>query len=244
LSISALQASVLELADIRREQDGTDSVDLYHEAFDLGEKIGETWMASTAAFSLGTAYKNLTGVRNLDKAEQWYRRSLAMRRTTDTVYRAKTFDQIGLVRHERWREMMAAGAPPDQLADQANKVVEAHAAAWECCPPDSANTLGLIRQHLGSIYLDGGRLDVAEAHYQEAIRQLEAAQNTYEAARCRIHFALGLVAVGRNADALEYANAAFQNYLGLGDGAARETEETRQVVTAIRRRLRALGDDR
>ena len=74
------QSSLHELGEIQRERQEPGCIASYEEALDLAEQIGERAGAATCAFNLGTAYKDIPAIRDLDQAEHWYRRSLELHR--------------------------------------------------------------------------------------------------------------------------------------------------------------------
>jgi tetratricopeptide (TPR) repeat protein len=77
--IRTLAASLHELADIQREMGQPECVASYNQSYELALRIHDTAGASTAAFNLGTAYKNLSAIHDLDEAENWYRQSLDLK---------------------------------------------------------------------------------------------------------------------------------------------------------------------
>ena len=230
--IRSLAVSLNELGAIERKLGQLRCVKSYEESLSLKEKIGERTGAAISAFNLGHAYMKLPAIRDLAKAEDWYRRSLELCDEGDRLGRSKVVDQIGIVIHERFQEAKEAGASDEQLLEYANEAIHSYQLSLELTPPDAVDSIALSHQHLGSIYDDVGHLDRALPHHREAIRYFERSGNLYAAATTRFNVAVALANVGRFVEALEYADAALRNYQTFGDRAAEDIKKT-QVLTAI-----------
>ena len=232
-AIRTLAASLHQLGQIQRELDLPECVTVYEEALALSEKIGERAIAATCAFNLGHVYKNLPNLRDLAKAEDWYRRSLELRDERDRLGRSRVVDQIGTVIHKRFREAKEAGASDEQLLKYANEAVSAYQLSLELAPPDAVDVLGITHDHLGVIYTETDHFDRALPHYRDAIRYFERSGNLYEAAVTRRNVAANLAMAGRFADALEYAHAALRNFETFGPGAAEDVKRTQGLIAKI-----------
>ena len=71
---------------------------LYEQVLDLSEQIGDRRMSATCAYNLGTAYKDIPAIRDLNKAEQWSRRSLDLHDGRDGLGQGKCHNLLGNVR--------------------------------------------------------------------------------------------------------------------------------------------------
>jgi len=112
-SVRALATSLHELAEIRREMGRPDCLTLYMESFDLAQQAGDGPGAAVVAGNLGNAY---VGVRDLAKANTWYRKSLELTAETDRMGRARSLGQLGRVAYEHFLDGRRAGKPIASLA--------------------------------------------------------------------------------------------------------------------------------
>jgi len=236
-AIRSLSVSLHELGEIQRELDQPECMTAYERSLALSEKIGERAVAAVCAAKLGNAYKDLPALRDLAKAEDWYRRSLELFDEGDRLGRSKVIYQIGLVFHEHFREAKKADAPDEKILKYANGAANAYQLSLEWAPPDAVDDIGISHVTLGNICLDMGHLDRALPHYREAIRYFETSGNLYEAAKARNNVAIALANVGRFADALEYANAGLRNFETFGAGAAEDIQRTQRLIEMIEQEL-------
>ncbi|HEX5720211.1 MAG TPA: tetratricopeptide repeat protein, partial [Thermoanaerobaculia bacterium] len=190
--------------------------------------------AATCAFNLGHAFKDLPVLRDLDRAEGSYRRSLVLREESDSMGRARCIGQLGHVAYERFRDALNTERPEEELLQYLNEAVTRYQEALDLLPADAVNDLAVGHHQLGSIFGDAGDLDRAVHHYRESIHYEEAQGNLYGAAQTRGNVAIALFNAGRRADALEYAEAALRGFEPYGAGAVREIEMTRGLIATIR----------
>src|SRR3712207_1520267 len=107
--IQILAGSLVQLGNTLRERGRPDCVPLYEEAAQLDQHIGDQPAEAMAAMNLGHAYKDIRALRDLERAETWYRRSLELRDQRDALGRSQSIDQVGLVMLERFMEGKALG---------------------------------------------------------------------------------------------------------------------------------------
>jgi tetratricopeptide (TPR) repeat protein len=176
---------------------------------------------------------DLPGLRDLERAEQWYRRSLELSAEGDRLGRGQCYHQLGVVAYERFQEARAAGRPEAELLVQLKAALAAHNQALALLPPDAVDDLAVTHNQLGNIYDEAGDLDRALPHWREAIRFNEMQDNFYGAAQTRFNIALALAQAGRLEDARAYALAALRNYETYGPAAAAEVERTRGLLADI-----------
>ena len=242
-AIRSLAVSLEQLGHIQREQGMPDCVAAYQEAIQLYQRIAARPEEATAVYNLGTAYKDLPALRNLDEAERCYRRSLELTPESDALGRSKCLSQLGLVAKERFKDARAAGRPQAELLSPLNAALDFYQQALALDPPEAVSELAVDHNALGNIYLDAGDLAHALPHYQESIRYFEAAGDFYRAAGTRYNLALALAQQGRLADARLYAQAARRGYEGYGPGAAQEAAQAQGLVEAIEEAMKKAGGE-
>jgi tetratricopeptide (TPR) repeat protein len=240
--IRSLGASLDELGQIQRELGKSECVDSYEEAIELVERIGDKPVEAICTYNLGNAYLTISSLRNLEQAEQWYRRSLELRDERDKLGQAQCLGQLGYVAWERFKEARTAKKPEKELKSHINDALQYYNKAFEMTPSNAVNDLAVTHNQLGGIYHDAGDLNQALSHYRDSIRYKEVAGNLYGAALTRYNVALLFIESGRFVDALDYANAALRNYKTYGEDAAENIQETHNLIAQIEKALQAQGD--
>lgn len=239
--IRTLAASLHELGRIQCERGQGDCVESYEEALELSERIRERTGSAICAFNLGNAYKDLPDIRDLDKAEEWYLRSLELMDEDDRLGRARCLGQIGSVAYERFEEARKAGRPKEEVLKYLNEALQQYHKTLKMLPKDAVDDMAVVHNQLGMIYSNAGEVDRALEHYREAIRYREMQGNLYGAGQIRYNVALNLVRGGRLAYALEYAKAALRNYESYGERAAADIEDTKKLISRIEKALEEQG---
>jgi tetratricopeptide (TPR) repeat protein len=190
--------------------------------------------AAVCAFNLGSAFGTLPALRDLDAAERRYWKSLDLRSKADGLGRGRCLGQLGSVAYERFRQTRASEQPEAELLRHFNEAARLYHEALGLLPPDAVDDLAVAHHQLGAIYRDDGDLDRALPHDQKSIHYEEVQGNLYGAAQTRYNVAVGLLAAGRRADALEYAEAALRGFEPYGEGAKGDIEDARRLVADIR----------
>ena len=233
-AIRTLAVSLGLLGYISREMGRESCVPAYEESMELNTRIGDRAGAAICAFNLGNAFKNLPALRDLDRAEGWYRRSLELCEEHERHDRGQCVGQLGNVAYERFLDARTADRPEEELLRYLNEAVRRYQEALDLLPADAVNDLAVTHNQLGTIFHSAGDLDRAAHHYRESIRYEEAQGNLYGAAQTRFNVAIALYIAGRRADAVEYAEAALRGFEPYGAGAAEDIEDTRRLIAEIR----------
>ena len=232
-AIRSLAVSLHELGQIRREVGRADCVQAYQEALVFCEQIGDQTGAAACARNLGHAFKNLPALRDLDQAERWYRKSFDLADESDRLGRGRCMVQLGLVADGRFREVVAAERPKEELFWHFTEAVRFYLEALELLPPDAIDDMGVTHNALGAIYTEAGDFDSALPHYREAIQRLEQVGALFNASVTRFNVAVGFFNAGRQEDALDYAEAALRGFESYEERAAEMIETTRGLIAAI-----------
>jgi tetratricopeptide (TPR) repeat protein len=200
--------------------------------------LGDQPHAAIAAFDLGHAYKDLPGLRDLDEAERWYQRSLALRDPQDRLGRGKGLITLGSVAYERFMDAGEADQPEAELLRRLNDAASYYYQALDLLPPNAVNDLAVTHNALGAIHNSTGDLEQALRHWRDAARLFETAGDGYHAGVVRYNIALSLANAGRLADARDYAQAALRDFEPYGAGAAADVEKTQRLIAAIQAAMR------
>ncbi|SNT63532.1 Tetratricopeptide repeat-containing protein [Asanoa hainanensis] len=221
------------LGQILREQQDRGCVTHYERAAELFRAIDDRRGEGVTAFNLGHAHINIPSLRNLDRAEHWYRRDLELTDEADRVGLARSTGQLGRVAHERFRDARAAGQPEPVLLEYLNAAADAYKQALRLLPADAVSDLATAHHQLGMVYDEAGQYDSALSHFQQSIRLEEAASNRYGAGQTRQVLAMLLFRAGRPDDALLYARAALADYTSYGASASAEIEKVERMIAEL-----------
>lgn len=236
-SIRSLAVSLERLGTIQREVQQPECVGSYEEALTLSERIADRQEAAICAFNLGYAYKDIPPIRNLDRAEDWYRRSVQLCDDRDRLGRGKCLGSLGMLALERFNEARAAGEPTEQVLQHINAALQSYRQALELFPRNAVADLAATHNQLGEIWRYAGDVHNALPYYREAIRHFEAANDAYHAGQTRYNVALALTQSGRLTDAREYARAALRNFESYGDAAAQDVQNSQQLLAQIEQEI-------
>lgn len=240
--IRTLAVSLEGLGSIQREQGLSECVESYEEALDLAEKIGEKTEASICAFNLGNAYMRLAEIRDLDRAERWYRRSLELAEERHhSLGQGRCWGSLGHLASERLYEARAAQKSEEDLDHHLNDALQSYQTALKLIPPNSVLDLATTHNALGVVYYDAGDIGQALAHYREAIRYCEKMGELYLAGMYRYNIALALAQASRFPDALAYAEAALRNYETYGESAAADIQRAKELISKIEQDMESQG---
>jgi tetratricopeptide (TPR) repeat protein len=231
--IRSLAIALEDLGHILRFQGDPGCLPYYEEVLSLYQQISARTEEANLANTLGNAYKDIPGLRNLDQAEHWYQHSLTHRAENDTLGRAKTLASLGHLAYARFGEARDAGEAEAVLLAHLTTALDRLQQALALFPPDDAEDLAPIHGQIGNIYREAGETRQALRHYQQSIAYDEARGNIYRAGQIRYNIALLLQEAGRRADALLYARAALSDFEDVGPGAAQDAARTRDLITRL-----------
>jgi hypothetical protein len=158
------------LANILREQRKSECILAYKEDFGLSMSIGDHAGAADTALDMGTAYKDLSQIRDLEKSEEWYRHSAQLYEQNDPLGRARALHQQGLVAYERFKEAVAGGREPAEVTSYLTAALNLMKKSLEIAPPDEVSERSVGFNNLAEVYRRMGHLDRAIENYERAIQ--------------------------------------------------------------------------
>ena len=209
--IRELAADEVDLGDLLRAQQRPDCVPPYQVALDLLRQVGARQEEAAVELRLGGAYLSIPELRDLDHAEDWLRRSLALTDESDRSTLAAATMQLAQVAYERFQDASAIGETGPVLSRYLDNAATEYLQALQILPADAISDHAFAHRQLGMLYNRRGSLDTAAVHYQRSIEYAEAAGNQYDAGQTRLAFALILAEHGKRDEALLYANAAVRD---------------------------------
>jgi tetratricopeptide (TPR) repeat protein len=228
-----LAVSLVELGNILRAQNDPGCLPYFAEALELLQRIADRQAEAQVADTLGTAYLQVSGLRDLDQAEHWFQHGLSLRADSDQLGRGRDLASLGAVALERFSDARAAGEAESVLLDHLNAALRSYQQALDLNPADDHEMRAVTEHQLGNIYRQAGDTGQALRHYQQAIKHDEVRGDTYAAGQTRYSIAGLLAGGGRTADALIYARAALRDFERTGPGAADEAAKSRQLITSL-----------
>jgi tetratricopeptide (TPR) repeat protein len=242
--IRNLAVTLEDLGHVLREQNSNDCLAIYDESVCLYRRIGDTASAANAQLGIGSAFKNIPSLRDLDAAETAFRRSLDLRNEKDSLGRCKCILQIGSVHYQRFQDALNRNEPNENLLNHAKEAKKLYQQALRLCPDDTpGDLLGPIHNQLGNLYSHFGQTASASEHYEQAMHCYEQTGDRHGAGQTRQNLA---VMYWRAAEhevpdrrrellhrAHAYAEAALRDY-GYYQGRAADREiQARQLMAAI-----------
>lgn len=231
-----LAVALEQLGEILNGRQDLGCVQTYLEAAELFHQIGASREEATVAVALGNTYKNLQGVRDLDRAEHWYKRASDLLGEYDALGRSLAVAQLGSIAYNRFLEARDTGGTPERVVELLKEALSANLRALKLLPADAVGEQADIHQKLGDIYRAAGLPGRAFGHYQNAIRYQELQDDSYGAGWARVSAGMALARSGRGSDALLYFQAALRDFESVGRGTAR-AEWTRRLITALEKDL-------
>jgi tetratricopeptide (TPR) repeat protein len=235
--VRSLAVSLEMLGAILMDTHDPDCVGAFEEALGYYQRISDQQAEAVLCFNLGHVYLHLPQLRDLDKAEEWYRRSLAMRLPSDQLGQANCYGQLGQVAFERFDAAVAANEPEEKVVPDWHAALQHYQQALKLLPTNAVSVLGVVHHQMGAIYQSVGDVEHSISYYRESIRYKELEGNAYGAAETKFNIGLLLLAGGNLSDAREYARAALRDYQSYGDLAVKEIKQTRELIETIEREL-------
>jgi tetratricopeptide (TPR) repeat protein len=231
--IRDLDVSLENLGDILRFQEDPGCLPPYQEALALAQRIQDTAWESTLAASLGNAYLEVPGLRDLDQAQRWYQHSLDLTPEHNRVGRARSLRSLANVAYKRFEEARDARQPEPVLLGHLNAALDGCQQALGLLPAEDAENLAAVHNQLGIICGQAGDTRRALHHYQQSIKFKETRGDIYGAGLTRYNIAVLLQDDDRLDDALLYARAALYDFERTGPGAAREAAQAGDLITRL-----------
>ncbi|HEY0781687.1 MAG TPA: tetratricopeptide repeat protein, partial [Thermoanaerobaculia bacterium] len=232
-AIRALAGRLHDLALVQSMTEKEECVPTFREALALSERMGDRGMAAVCAFNLGAAYAEVEALRDFDEAERWIRASLDWLVETDGLGRGRCNRHLGRIARQRFRAARLAGRPPEELLVHLREAARLSQRALELLPLDAVVDLGEAHHELGDILSDAGEADQALSHYRQAIQYSEQSGRGVNTGLACYNIAVSLHDAGRQADALEYAEAALRCFESAGAIAAKYTENARRTIALL-----------
>ena len=228
-----LRISEKDLGVLLLEQDNPACRVHFKIQYDLAEHIGDVTGQANAAATLGNAYLQVSGLRDLDRAQRWHQRGLDLKSEHDRIGRAVAHGALAAIAYQRFQDARAAGAPRAELAGHLELARAGYQQVRDLAPEDHHEYRAVACLQLGNVYAEVSDVPQSMSHYQQAIRHQEARGDLYGAGQTRFNIAVLLADHDRPGDALHYARAALTNYQQVGPGAQAEQIETDRLIQQL-----------
>ena len=229
-----LAASIVAYGHIMRECQDPQCLPSYDEARELYERIGERYEACGVLSHLGDACLSVRDLRDLDRAEGYYRLHLDALEEHDRLGGARVYARLARVAHERFIDGQRAGQPREELQHHLGRAADAISRAFRLVPLDAPTERGSLHDALGTILADANMIDVALSHYRVAI-EIYDETDRYQVGRTRLNVARALAKGSRIQDALMYARVAVSDFESEGVANMPDIEEARRLIESLER---------
>jgi tetratricopeptide (TPR) repeat protein len=231
--IKELAVSLETMGHIVREQGRAACRGYYEEEIRLFQRIGIRMGEALGTYNLAKSYLELEDDRDLDQAETWYERSLGLHNERDNVGRARCLGSLGQVQMERLKQAVRSSAPQEELNRLFQAGISSFRAGIDLLPESAVGDLSAMHGSLGNLYSQGGAMEPATFHLQQALRYSEAAGDRLGAASDRFNLALALTDAGQPENALLYARAALADLDTFGPGAQALADRARNLIAEL-----------
>ncbi|HEX8491812.1 MAG TPA: CHAT domain-containing protein [Pyrinomonadaceae bacterium] len=246
-----LAVSVFALGQVLREQGDAECVQHYLETISHSRRIDDKQAEAVVEYNLGTAYKDIPAIRDIDAAEAAYQRSLDLHNPKDALGRSKCIQQIGMVHYERLREAIQREEPAETLLRHAQAAETRYLEGLRLCPKNALTDLAPLHNKLGNLYQETGQLDSAREHYEQSAQYKEKAGNHFGAGLTRFNMALMYAQASEREEqpsqqrysllrAQAYAEAALRDFQQYQGRAATDEANTQGLLDAINQALAEL----
>ena len=245
-----------ELGRVLMEQQDAGCIAYFEEALRLARELDHSIGAARCAYNLANAYRGITQIKDLGKAEALARESLALRPETDYQAQAKSLSLLGVIIFEAYLdsesvmqesktsrvEVVSPRKLPDKLPKRLQEAVRYLRKALKILPSDDVRNRADINSQLGSLFSQIGDVDRSLLHYREAIKEYDAAGRTFAAANMRLGVANVFFEMGRLMDAYEYAHAALEMLKPFGDQAHGHMAAAQSLIKNVAINLLVRGE--
>jgi tetratricopeptide (TPR) repeat protein len=233
-----LRARDLEnLANALLEQGKRECLNVYKDAMEMYSRVDPS-KAAGCAYRIGNAFTDLPALRDLDKAEEWYLRSIQLARENDALGRSLPLGALGQVAFHRGTEALQAMRVEESFGHLMNSI-ERTKQALLILPSDYVEHRALLQNKLSACYSMLGSHQDALSYNRQAIAGFEACGMPFQAARARFLAAVILKRLHRYGDALEYARYAhsmLRSLTTLDPGAAEVLRATEKLLVELQQR--------
>jgi tetratricopeptide (TPR) repeat protein len=220
------------LAQIQRRLGLPECALAYKQASIIARQVGDWRIVSACCDNLIYAYTEIANIQDLDKAEFWATKSLALAPKVGPHWWAKAHAGVGRVWRRRFLKTLQGGTPElDPLLRAEQSLLQAE--QW-LLDYSTVEDQALVHSELGNVYTYLGKPDTALAHFQQALKYDDQAGKHRDAANLRFNVALMLGNGKQFKEAIQYALAALSGYERLGLGDTFQAGQTRQLLSYLR----------
>jgi len=227
--------SLEESGHIQREMNNSECIRNYQKSFEVRKRFGIKDKSGILSRNIATAYLQVPGIQDLEKAERWCRTSIKLTDKFDPIGRGKSFQLAGQIQLERIRKIGVSGKEPEQkLIYKAQRCLDK---ALDTFPEDSLIDLATTHNSIGNLY--GIKKDYISAleHYREAIQYIDALGDPYKAAFYRLNSAFVLYDARILPEAKEFAQYALKQFQEYGKFAAEDAQKAQNLLELIEKDL-------
>lgn len=249
--LKSLATNLTAMGQVLLDKQSMESVSLLQESVEMFRQIGDRQGEAIAEFGIGHAYLDLPTLRDLDRSQAAYERSLKLHDKIDALGRTRCIYQIGMLQYRRLVNAAQSGEPRDKLLRQ-SRVAEKHILqALSVCPPAAVIDHAPMYNLLGALYQAVGPLEKSRRSFERAANIFDAVGDWLQAGVARRNIALTYAMAAEaepdkprkrsyGVQALAYAEAALRDFQHYQGRAADQESVTRKVIEVIETLLNGL----
>lgn len=243
-SIRTLSGSLTTLGLILMQEGSSDCVAVYEEAIRCNRRIHDTTVEAIALYDLGTAYKDIPDIRDLDAAEAAYERSQTLHAASDSLGRSRCEHGLGMVHLARFRESLQRGDSEETMLRHAQAAEERFRHGIALCPAFAIGDLAVMYGSLGVLFSEMGMTEQARESYERSLQLDEKSGDRYRSGEDRYNIALMYChAAGQESNlsrqrdilhrAEAYAQRAMEDFRHYQGCAAKNAAMVQKLITCI-----------
>jgi tetratricopeptide (TPR) repeat protein len=238
LKIYDLSCVIHELGQIQSEQQKSECLKNFQEAFDLGTFISDDPIKAVVAFNIGQAYQNIPDIKNFAKAEDWYRKSLALRNVTDFVGQSKCYIQLGFLTFFHFKAIQGSSSKsvnPDTYLDLSWSYAQK---ALEILPEEDEDDFSAVYNLLGNICANKGDFQQSIKFFEKILWHDEKIGDFYKMAETQLNICLIFWTSHQYEEAIMYANASLKNFTLEGVAARKDQQQVLEMIEEIKKDMK------
>jgi tetratricopeptide (TPR) repeat protein len=218
--LQSFAISLSRVADILRECDDAECLGFNERALAVYIHIEDPVGTAIRLFNLGHVFKNLPMLRDLERAEEFYRRAYESYPEPDDASRLQCLAQLGSVALQRLKDELGGQQRPEALSSHLDAALEYYETVLRGMAPDDILGLADVHNQLGVAfqYLEDEQ-NTAFEHFRMAIEYFDQAGESYEAASSRNNAAQVLRTLRRYNEAIVLAREALAAFESFDPGA-------------------------
>lgn len=228
-------------------------IQYFQDAIAIYRRIQDRPEEAATEYQQGIAYTNIPEIRDLNAVEDAYKRSLNLRVPTDTLGRAITIKQIGMVYSERCKDALKRNEPIERFIAHARAALDHSLEGIRLCPGDAFFDLAPMHSHLGYVYSLLGQIENARNHLELSVQYFEKIGDRHGSGEARVSLAVNYFNAANHMTnpsskgdnlirAQNYVKSAMRDFQHYQVRDAARENKVQELLDKINRQLEELQD--